>query len=131
MDLVVPLRTEVDAIAPDGLEVRLLAATGAASMAHFTVPPFAVGRAVAHRTVDEAWFFVAGEGKMWLANDDGETVVSVTAGTSVALPLGTRFQVRNGGSEPLTIVGVTVPPWPGEQEAIVVDGAWVPTIEGA
>src|SRR5258706_530925 len=54
-----------DTIAPDGSAVRLLAAVPRGSMAHFTLPPGAVTRAVAHRTVEEVWFFVGGRGRMW------------------------------------------------------------------
>ena len=97
-------------------------------MAHFTVAPHEVGRAVTHRTVDEMWYFLDGAGEMWLADDARSEVVSVGAGTSVSLPLGTRFQVRNLGAEPLTAVGITLPPWPGEQEATVVEGEWPPTL---
>ena len=38
-------------------------------MARFSLPPFAVSRAVVHRTVDEVWYFLAGHGRMWLRND--------------------------------------------------------------
>src|SRR5512143_3776210 len=42
-----------DAIAPDGCEVRVLGRVGRASMAHFTLPPKAVSKAVAHHTIEE------------------------------------------------------------------------------
>ena len=118
-----------DAIAPDGLEVRLLVQLTSGSMAHFTVAPGGVGKAVTHRTVDELWYFVSGPGEMWLADAERTEVVTVSAGTSVSLPQGTRFQVRNMSEEPLRAVGVTMPPWPGEQEAVVVDGTWPPTLD--
>ncbi len=54
-----------DAIAPDGSEVRLLAATERGSMAHFRLPPGAVSKPVAHRSVEEVWYFVKGRGRMW------------------------------------------------------------------
>jgi mannose-6-phosphate isomerase-like protein (cupin superfamily) len=40
----------------------------------------------------------------------------------------TAFQVRSLGDAPLAAVGVTMPPWPGEGEAAVVDGVWTPTV---
>ena len=43
---------------------------------------------------------------------------------SVTIPLGTHFQFRAVGVEPLMIVGVTMPPWPGDGEAVVVPGTW-------
>ena len=41
-----------DVIAPDGSEVRSLCQTGRGSMAHFTLAPGAIAKAVAHRTID-------------------------------------------------------------------------------
>jgi hypothetical protein len=42
--------------------------------------------------------------------------------------LGTQFQFRTVGFESLAVVGVTMPPWPGDGEAIPVEGVWTPTI---
>jgi mannose-6-phosphate isomerase-like protein (cupin superfamily) len=117
-----------DAIAPDGSEVRLLASLPRGSMAHFTLAPGAVTRAVAHRSVEEVWFFVGGRGRMWRRFDGEEVTVDVFPGVSIAIPTGAAFQFRADGDEPLRIVGVTMPPWPGEAEAYPVDGIWPPTI---
>ena len=54
-----------DVIAPDGCEVRILAQTRRGSMAHFALGPGQVSRAVAHRTVEEVWYFLSGQGRMW------------------------------------------------------------------
>ena len=51
-----------DAVAPDGSEVRILAATARGSMALFRLAPGGVSKAVAHRTVEEVWYIVAGRG---------------------------------------------------------------------
>lgn len=116
-----------DAVAPDGSEVRVLCRVGRASMAHFTLPPRAVSKAVAHRTVEEVWFFVSGRGRMWRRLGDREETVEVGPGVSVSIPLGTRFQFRCDGDEPLSAVGATMPPWPGEDEAYAVEGPWPAT----
>jgi mannose-6-phosphate isomerase-like protein (cupin superfamily) len=116
-----------DAMAPDGSEVRLLAAAGRGSMAHFTLPPGAVSRAVAHRTVEELWFFKAGRGRIWRKLGAEETIVETHAGLSINIPLGTHFQFRCDGAEPLEAVGVTMPPWPGMDEAYEVEGIWKAT----
>ena len=121
------LAAEPDATAPDGSEVRLLAAVAAGSMAHFRLPPGKVSRAVAHRTVEEVWYFVGGSGRMWRRHGDEEAVVEVVAGVSIAIPVGTRFQFRSDGAEPLEAVGVTMPPWPGPDEAYAVEGHWPAT----
>ncbi len=123
-----PLAEAPDAIAPDGMEVRLLTRIAAGSMAHFRMPPRTVGRAVRHRTVAEVWYFLAGAGEMWLSGDAGARTVAVHPGLSLSIPVGTAFQLRNDGDAPLDAVAVTAPPWPGDDEAVIVEGAWAPTV---
>ena len=122
------LAVDADVIAPDGCEVRLLAQNARGSMAHFTLGPGQVARAVAHRTVEEVWYFLSGHGRMWRRQEAAEAIVEVAPGVSLALPLGTHFQLRNDGAEPLAAVAVTMPPWPGEDEAYFVEGRWRATI---
>jgi mannose-6-phosphate isomerase-like protein (cupin superfamily) len=117
-----------DAVAPDGSEVRRLLALGAGSMAHFTLAPGQTSLAVVHRTVEEIWYFVGGRGEMWRKLGDDEDVVTVEPGVCITIPLGTRFQFRSLGAEPLEAVGVTMPPWPGDGEAYEVAGTWPSTI---
>jgi len=113
-----------DVIAPDGSEVRILAATTRGSMAQFTLPPGAVSKAVAHRSVEEVWLVTHGTGRMWRKLPDLEVTVDLRPGISVAIPVGAHFQFRNDGDEPLHCVGVTMPPWPGMDEAYEVAGVW-------
>jgi mannose-6-phosphate isomerase-like protein (cupin superfamily) len=113
--------------APDGSEVAILAAASRGSMATFTLPPGAVSKPVAHRTVEELWYFVSGRGRMWRRLGDSEEIVEVGPGVSLAISAGTRFQFRCDGGEPLVAVGVTMPPWPGADEAYPVAGAWEAT----
>ena len=113
-----------DVIAPDGSEVRLLAAASRGSMAQFTLPPGAISKAVAHRTVEEVWLVMRGRGRMWRKLGDDEQTVDLFPGVSLAIPVGARFQFRNDGAEPLDCVGVTMPPWPGMDEAYGVEGPW-------
>ena len=115
-------------VAPDGSDVRILPALTGGSMIHFTLALGSTSRAVMHRTVDEIWFVVSGRGDLWRATDEREEVVEVVPGSSLTIPVGTRFQFRATGREPLTIVGVTMPPWPGDDEASAVDGPWEPTV---
>ena len=113
-----------DAIAPDGSEVRLLAATARGSMAHFRLPPGAVSKLVAHRTVEEVWYFVKGRGRMWRSFEGVEEEIEARPGVSISIPIGTKFQFRCDGDEALEAVGVTMPPWPGMDEAVEVEGVW-------
>ena len=117
-----------DVIAPDGSEVRVLCATGRGSMAVFTLASGAVARAVAHRTVEEIWYVLAGRGRMWRKLGEQETVVDLAPGVSLTIPTGTRFQFRCDGQEPLVAVAATMPPWPGDGEAYAVDSMWPPTV---
>jgi mannose-6-phosphate isomerase-like protein (cupin superfamily) len=117
-----------DAIAPDGSEVRLLGASARGSMAAFRLAPGAVSRAVAHRTVEEIWCFIKGQGRMWRRRGEAEEVTEVARGVSITIPTGVHFQFRCDGSEPLEAVAVTIPPWPGADEAYPVAGKWEPTV---
>ena len=116
-----------DVMAPDGSEVRLLVMTVRGSMAHFRVPPGAVSKAVRHFTVEELWFFVAGRGRMWRRDAEGsEATIDVFAGLSIDIPVGTSFQFRADSDSVLEAVAVTMPPWPGADEAEFVTGIWEP-----
>ncbi len=124
------LSASVDAIAPDGSEVRILLGLDAGGLAHFSLRPRATSVPVRHRTVAEIWYFVSGLGHMWRRQDGHESVVDVRAGTSITIPVGTAFQFRSTSDEPLVAVGVTMPPWPGAGEAEILDvGAWAPTVD--
>ena len=117
-----------NAVAPDGSDVRLLSGLEGGGLAHFELAPGKTTVAVSHRTVEEIWFFLSGRGEMWRQQDDRSETVDVYAGVSLTIPLGTCFQFRSFGYEPLAAIGVTMPPWPGDSEAVVVAGPWQPTV---
>ena len=118
-----------DAIAPDGSDVRVLLGVRGGGLAHFELAAGETSTAVRHRTVEEVWFFLGGRGQMWRRDADGrERTDDVAAGVSIDIPLGTTFQFRALGDEALSAIGATMPPWPGEGEAIVCDGPWRPTV---
>jgi mannose-6-phosphate isomerase-like protein (cupin superfamily) len=118
-----------DAAAPDGSEVRLLCATPRGGMALFTLAPGMVSKAVAHRSVEEIWYFTRGRGRMWRQDATREEIVEIGPGLSIAIPAGTRFQFRSDGEEAIEAVGVTMPPWPGMDEAYMVEGIWPATFD--
>jgi mannose-6-phosphate isomerase-like protein (cupin superfamily) len=97
-------------------------------MAHFEIGPDQVSTAVAHLTVEEIWYFLSGRGEMWRKDRAQASIVEVHAGVCLTIPSGVHFQLRSFGPEPLAAIGVTMPPWPGDGEAIVVPGAWQPTV---
>ena len=109
-------------VAPDGSDVRVLLRLAGGSMAHFTLAPGRVSRAVRHRTVSEIWFVLGGRGEMWRGAGDGGSVDVLETGVCLTIPAGTSFQFRSLGAEALTAVAITMPPWPGDDEAIPVDG---------
>jgi mannose-6-phosphate isomerase-like protein (cupin superfamily) len=126
------LPDQPDATAPDGSNVRILLQLGGGSMAHFDLAAGRTSHPIAHRTVDEMWYFIEGLGVMWRKLNGREETVRVEAGVCITIPCGTHFQFRSLGPGPLKAVAVTMPPWPGEGEgkdegeAYAVDGLWPP-----
>ncbi|MGB8435103.1 MAG: ester cyclase [Burkholderiales bacterium] len=123
-----PFRAAQTAAALDGSDVRVLLGLKDGGMAHFELAPGRISRAVTHRTVEEIWVCVSGCGEMWRRQGEREAVVRVEPGVCLTIPLGTHFQFRALGREPLGIVAVTMPPWPGDGEATVVPGRWQPSV---
>lgn len=109
-------------IAPDGSDVRVLLQVGAGGMAHFELAPGRVSTAVRHRTVDEIWYILGGRGQMWRSQAERSEIIELAPGTCLTIPIGTSFQLRSFGPEPLAAIGATMPPWPGDDDAIPVDG---------
>ena len=120
----VSLPVEPTVTAPDGSDVRVLVQLPRGSMAHFELAAGRASAAIAHRTVEELWFVLGGSAEMWRADSDGEAITRLGTGTSLSIPVGTRFQFRSLGPEPFAAVGVTMPPWPGADEAVLVSGPW-------
>jgi mannose-6-phosphate isomerase-like protein (cupin superfamily) len=118
----------VDATAPDGTAVRLLLSLAGGSMAHFELSAGAVSHAVTHRTVEEIWFVVSGRGAIWRRQEGVERIDPLAPGTALTIPLGTAFQFRAEGASPLAFVTITMPPWPGMDEALPAQGPWTPTV---
>jgi mannose-6-phosphate isomerase-like protein (cupin superfamily) len=120
----VSLPSDPNYVAPDGSEVRLLTSGSRGSMAYFSLSSGEASGAVAHHSVEELWYFTRGQGEMWRRLGAQEEVTRVAVGMSVNIPPGTHFQFRSTGKEPLEAVGVTMPPWPGSNEAYPVAAKW-------
>jgi len=123
-----PLPPNPDAVAPDGSDVRILLEVQGGGLAHFELAAGQTSVAVRHRSVEEVWYFLGGRGEMWRKSHDDEQVVPVSTGICITIPLGTSFQFRASGEEPLAAIGATIPPWPGAGEALIVPGPWEPTV---
>lgn len=114
-----------DYLAPDGSEIRLLPDMHGGGLAHCTLPPGGVSKPVYHRTVEEIWYCLAGQGQVWRKLEGQEEVVDFFSGISLTIPVGTHFQFRNTGAELLQFIIATMPPWPGPEEAVALDeGKW-------
>lgn len=117
------------AFAPDGSDVRDLLRLDGGSLALFELASGEISIPEAHRSVDEIWYILSGQGKMWRKLGNAEEIVALDEGTCLTIPVGTHFQWRSDGTEPLLVLGVTMPPWPGEEEGYQVEGVWNTTIE--
>lgn len=120
------LNESPSAVAPDGARVRVLLGLSGGSMARFELAEGEVSRAVTHRTVEEIWFVLSGRGEMWRKQGAREEIVILEPGVCLTIPLGTHFQFRAEDEESLAAIAVTMPPWPGEAEAVAVVGRWEP-----
>ena len=115
---------------PLGAYIRFLVDGPHGNMIHSTVPPGMVGRACRFRIVDEYWFVLSGQGEIWRRAADGrESITPLVPGVCVDVPLGTTFQYRCTGDVPLVFTCIAMPPWPGDNEALLVDGPWTPSVD--
>jgi mannose-6-phosphate isomerase-like protein (cupin superfamily) len=66
---------------------------------------------------------------MWRLGSQ-EDVVPVECEAAITMPIGTYFQFRSFGYEPLSTIGTPMPPWAGqgEEEYYEVPGKWTPTL---
>ena len=122
------LGAEPDATAPDGTAVRLLLTRPGGGMAHFELPAGAISHAIAHVTVEEIWYILSGRGRIWRRCEATERIEAIAPGAALTIPLGTAFQFRAEADAPLAFLAITMPPWPGMQEAVMVEGPWTPTV---
>jgi mannose-6-phosphate isomerase-like protein (cupin superfamily) len=115
-------------VAPDGSQVRLLLTDdhGATrcSMVEVTIGAGEVSRAVRHRTVEEAWYVLSGAGEVWRCPPAMPATelspMRMVAGDAIVVPTGWGFQFRADAGSDLRFVCVTVPAWPGMDEAVDV-----------
>lgn len=121
-----------DTIAPDGAETRMLAQGVRGSLSDYFLPPGRIGPATYHQTVEELWYFTGGIGQLWLRRKDSVEIREVRLGMAVFIEVGTHFQLRALGPQPLRFVIVTMPPWPGYDESVNIEGHWkLPSLDAA
>ncbi len=122
------LRPDADYLAPDGSQIRLLPTMKGGGLCHCTLPAGKTSSPVAHHHVEEIWYVLSGEGELWRKGAGIEDTVRLSAESSLTIPPRTAFQFRNTGGRPLCILIVTMPPWPGPQEAETATGVWPATV---
>lgn len=124
----VMLAEQPDAKSPAGADIRYMMDGKTGNMIHSTVPPYQINRATVHATVSEFWYVLEGHGEIW--RDDGAQsgVTSLVPGTAIDIPVGTAFQYRNVSDKDLKFICVTMPRWPGDFEATIIEGKWEPTV---
>ncbi|MCA9464137.1 MAG: cupin domain-containing protein [Nitrospira sp.] len=121
----VELKAKYDYLAPDGSEIYLLVEGSQGSLCQCILPVGAKSHATSHKTVEELWFFLEGEGEVYREGLNNNEPVSVSSGTSLVIPTQTVFQFRNTGDVPLKFMITTMPPWPGPDEAKTgMNGKW-------
>jgi mannose-6-phosphate isomerase-like protein (cupin superfamily) len=124
------LQDSLPVTAPDGCTVIPLLSVAGGSLAHCTLAPGGVSYAVRHQVIEEIWHFISGRGELWRRDPAAgrEEVVTCEPGLTITIPEGVEFQFRNTGAEPLIFLCCTMPPWPGEHVATVVQGKWEPRL---
>jgi mannose-6-phosphate isomerase-like protein (cupin superfamily) len=130
---VVEKKQDCDYLAPDGSEIRLLLKSEHSErggLCHCTLPAGKTSIAAKHKTVEELWYFVSGQGEVWLKQGATETVHPVKSGVALSIPPGAGFQFRNlSENDNLEFIITTMPHWPGPEEAILLDeGKWTPSV---
>jgi mannose-6-phosphate isomerase-like protein (cupin superfamily) len=120
------MRHAMDDMAPDTSEIRLLGGTEKGSLAHCTLRPGLCSLPVRHRSIHEIWYVVGGHGELWRAAPDGTQRIDLLwPSVGVDIPTGCAFQFRATGSVALELVLLTMPRWPGPDEAVPVrTGRW-------
>lgn len=118
------VKEHYDYLAPDTSEIYLLSNGKHGGLCQCILPLGATSAAVSHKTVEELWYFIEGEGEVWRQDLCDNKPEEVCAGTSVVIPPQTAFQFRNTGAVPLKFIIATLPPWPGAHESVSETGFW-------
>ena len=113
-----------DGVAPDGFDVKILLNATRGGLAYFEFAANKTSKARAHHNVEEIWYFLTGQGKIWRKLNDHEEIIPIEPGMCITIPTGTHFQLHSIGPEPLSAIGITMPNWLGPEEWYEVQGKW-------
>jgi mannose-6-phosphate isomerase-like protein (cupin superfamily) len=121
------LPLDYDAITPDGAEVRHLLRTPSYSTVHYRLKVGQITLAFRNLTVEEFWYFLSGRGEVWRSDGATSDITAVASGVCLTIPIGTAFQIRCIGDEPLDLLGFYVPAWPADTVLEPAQGPWTAT----
>jgi mannose-6-phosphate isomerase-like protein (cupin superfamily) len=107
-------------ITADGSSIRELVGipSGNASqqsVAEATVPPGGETVEHYHRTTEEVYVFVSGEGRMRLGDEEAD----VRSGDTVVIAPGLKHMLWNAGPEPLVLLCCCAPPYRDEDTVLL------------
>jgi mannose-6-phosphate isomerase-like protein (cupin superfamily) len=103
-------------VAPDGSEIRPLQTSALGGIAWCRIASGGWTLAGRHRTVEEIWYVLSGEGEFWRRDANGRSqIVPLRRGRCLTIPRGVAFQARAGGPDLEILIG-TFPAWPGSNE---------------
>lgn len=86
------------------------------SLAEATVPPGAETAEHYHRRTEELYYFVRGQGRMRLGQEDTE----IGVGDCVVIPPGIPHKLWNTGSEPLVLLCCCAPAY-SHEDTVMID----------
>jgi mannose-6-phosphate isomerase-like protein (cupin superfamily) len=105
--------------APDGSTVCPLGSEANGGIALCRLSPGVATTPVRHRSVEELWYVLAGEGEVSRRHGAWDPFVDpLRPGSCVDIGLGLTFQFRCTGNVDLSMVLLTMPQWPGSDEAV-------------
>jgi mannose-6-phosphate isomerase-like protein (cupin superfamily) len=113
------LKSQPDYTAPDGSNIWLLGNEPAGGAALCTLASGRASAPVRHRTVEELWYVVDGYGEIARRHGDRDPFIDqLKPGVCVDVGTGITFQFRALGDYDLTLLLLTMPAWPGSDEAV-------------
>ncbi|MFI7494386.1 cupin domain-containing protein [Kocuria sp. M4R2S49] len=114
--------------APDGSTIWELGSEDAGGLAICELPQGRTSSPVQHREVEEIWYVLQGHGELSRRKHGSELrIVALRPSTSVYVAPRETFQFRSTGTGSLVILILTMPAWPGPDEALPAaqGGAWL------
>jgi mannose-6-phosphate isomerase-like protein (cupin superfamily) len=113
------LKSQPDYAAPDGSNIWLLGDEPAGGVALCTLASGRASAPVRHRTVEELWYVVDGHGEIARRHGDRDPFIDeLEPGVCIDVGSGITFQFRALGYHGLTMLLLTMPAWPGSDEAV-------------